>query len=129
MLTVGIKGSRCLTVDNTNTACALSSGALPVFATPAMAALMEATAAKSVAPLLEDGMTSVGTRLELSHISADPTGVTVICESELTEVDGRRLVFKITVRDRKGIVGECVHERYIVNIESFMKRAEAKRAG
>lgn len=129
MLKAGIHNKKCLTVGESETALRMGSGSLPVLATPAMIALMEATAAESIAPLLEPGVTSVGTKISVSHISADPVGVTVICESTLTEVDGRKLVFSIMVRDRVGIVGEGVHERFLVKSERFMKKAEAKRDG
>lgn len=104
----------------------MGSGTLPVFATPAMAALMEATSSESVASFLEEGTTSVGTKINISHTAADPIGTDVTCESTLTEADGRRLVFKLTVRDDFGIVGEGIHERFIVKSESFMKKTEAK---
>lgn len=127
MISAGIKNRKCLTVGEPQTALAMGSGTLPVFATPAMAALMEATASESIESLLEPGTTSVGTKLSLSHLSADPVGETVLCESELTEADGRRFVFRLTVRDRFGIVGEADHERFLVPREKFLEKANAKR--
>lgn len=126
MLEAGTKNRKCLTVGEKETARSVGSGSLPVLATPAMAALMEATAAQSVEPLLEDGQTSVGTRLEISHLAADPVGATVICESELVGVDGRKLSFRLTVRDHDGVVGEGTHERFIVNSERFMQKTNSK---
>ena len=126
MLEAGIKNTKVLTVTEQLSAQAMGSGVLPVFATPAMAALMEATACESIASFLEEGSTSVGTKINISHIAADPIGAKVTCESTLTEVDGRRLVFKLTVRDDFGIAGEGTHERFIVKSESFMKKTEAK---
>ena len=94
MLEAGIKGRQEVMVTDENSAAAVGSGLLPVFATPAMVALMEKTAWMSVAPYLNDGEGTVGTKLEIAHNAATPVGMQVWCESELVEVDGRRLVFK-----------------------------------
>lgn len=126
MIEAGLKGKKSLVVKETDTAQNIGSGFLPVFATPAMIAMMEATAAESVAPYLEEGVTSVGTKISVSHLSADPVGTTVTCESTLTEADGRRLTFSLVVYDHTGIVGEGTHERFLVKSESFMKKAIAK---
>lgn len=122
----GIKNKTEITVTEKDTALAYGSGTLEVFATPAMAAMMENTAMKSVAPYLNEGEATVGTLLEVKHLSATPVGCTVVCESELTEVDGRRLVFKVTARDNKGLIGEGVHERFIVLAEKFVNKAKDK---
>lgn len=126
MLQVGIKNNKSLTVSEEKTALSMGSGSLRVFATPAMIALMEATAAESVLPYLEQGTTSVGTKVNISHLAADPVGMTVLCESELIELDGRRMVFKVVVHDEQSVVGEGIHERFVVKTESFMKKTEAK---
>lgn len=93
MLTVGIKGKEEIVVTDANSAKTMGSGTLDVFATPAMIALMEKTAWKSVAPYLEEGCGTVGTLLNVTHDAPTPLGMKVWCESELTEIDGRRLVF------------------------------------
>ena len=126
MLQVGIKNNKSLPVSEEKTALSMGSGSLRVFATPAMIALMEATAAESVLPYLEQGTTSVGTKVNISHLAADPVGMTVLCESELIEIDGRRMVFKVVVHDEQSVVGEGIHERFVVKTESFMKKTEAK---
>ena len=95
MLEAGIKGEQSVEVVYENTATAVGSGVLEVFGTPCMLALMEKTASESVAPYLEEGCGSVGTQVTISHVAATPIGMTVRCETELTEVDGRRLVFKV----------------------------------
>lgn len=102
MLEAGIKGRQEVMVTDENSAAAVGSGLLPVFATPAMVALMEKTAWMSVAPYLNDGEGTVGTKLEIAHNAATPVGMQVWCESELVEVDGRRLVFKVEAFDAKG---------------------------
>ena len=126
MLKIGIKGSQSVTVDNTNSARTMGSGTLEVFATPAMAALMEKTAWTSIAPYLEEGQGTVGTRLDITHDAPTPLGLTVTCESELIEIDGRRLVFQITASDGVSVIGSGRHERFIIMDEKFMKKAEER---
>ena len=126
MLEIGIKGEKEITVTRENTAAALSSGTLEVFATPAMIALMENTAMVSVAPYLEEGCQTVGTLLDVKHLSATPVGMTVRCETVLKEVDSRRLVFDVKAFDQKGLIGEGEHERFIVNAEKFMLKTNSK---
>jgi predicted thioesterase len=87
---------------------------------------MENTAWASVEPCMEEGRSTVGTKLDVSHLSASPVGATITCESELLEVDGRRLVFKVSASDDAGLIGEGLHERFIINTEKFMARTEAK---
>lgn len=126
MLEVGIKNSLKIKVTDDKTAKVLGSGTLDVFATPAMVALMEQTAAESVTPHLDSGITSVGTKINVEHLSADPVGIEVTCESTLTEIDNRRLTFDITVSDKHGLVGKAYHERFLIKSDSFMTRTNAK---
>ena len=127
MLTIGIKGREEVMVTEENTAKAMGSGTLDVFATPAMTALMEMTAWKSVAPFLEDGDGTVGTLLQITHDAPTPLGMKVFCESELLEIDGRRLVFHVAAFDAKGKIGEGRHERFVINNERVAAKAEKKR--
>ena len=128
MLSTGIKGAQSVEVTEDNTAISLGSGVLPVFATPAMIALIEKTASLSVAPYLDIGTSTVGTHLDVAHSSATPVGMTGVCETELTEIDRRRLVFSVRVYDSKGEVGSGTHERFIVDSGKFMQKAELKRS-
>ena len=126
MLQTGITGeARCL-VTAENTAAAMGSGELEVFATPAMIALIEKAAWQSVALHLEEGCGTVGTALRVRHLSATPVGMEVTAKTELCQIDGRRLVFQVEVRDAKGIVGDGEHERFIVKNESFVRKAKGK---
>lgn len=127
MMNLGIKGKETLLVTENNTAKAVGSGTLDVFATPAMAALMEKTAALSVQPFLEDGEGTVGISLDIRHIAATPIGLTVTAESELVEIDRKRLVFSLTVTDGKDIIGTGKHERFVINCEKFMAKANSKK--
>ena len=125
-LKTGIKNESELTVTIDMTAASAGSGGQRVFSTPHMIAMMENTAWASVEPCMEEGFTTVGTRLDVAHLSASPVGALVTCETELIEVDGRRLVFRVSASDDAGLIGEGTHERFIINVERFMARTEAK---
>ncbi len=128
-VTVGLKGRAEAVVNDSNTAQSACSGALPVFGTPFMCALMEEASWKSIAPHLEEGQSTVGTRLEVSHDSATPLGMKVWAESEITQVDGKRIVLKVAAYDEKGLIGQGIHERFIVTDERFLAKAARKREG
>lgn len=123
MVEIGIKGKQTLIVTQEITAKALGSGSLEVFATPAMVALMEKTAAESVQPFLEEGWGTVGISISVKHSAPTPVGMTATCESTLVEVDGRRIVFELVAGDERGIIGTGTHERFIINNEKFMQKA------
>ena len=110
-----------------NTAKTVGSGLLEVFATPAMIALMEKTASDSVAPYLEEGEGTVGVRLDVVHTAATPIGMTVRCESELVQIDRKRLVFSVVAFDDAGEIGRGTHERFIINNEKFLSKTYAKK--
>lgn len=126
MLTVGIKGKSEVIVSEANSAKTLGSGTLDVFGTPSMIALMEQTALQSVAPYLDEGCGTVGTLLNVTHDAPTPFGMKVWCESELVEIDNRRLVFQVAAYDDKGRVGGGRHERFIINEEKFQAKANKK---
>ena len=128
-VTVGLKGRADTVVNASNTAQAACSGALPVFGTPFLCALMEEAAWKSIAPHLEAGQSTVGTRLNVSHDSATPVGMKVWAESEVVEVDGKRLVLKVAAFDERGPIGQGVHERFIVTDERFLSKTARKLEG
>ena len=126
MLKTGITGSAAVRVTTENTALAMGSGELQVFATPALAALVEKACWQSVAAELPPGSGTVGTRLDLRHTAPTPVGMVVRCECELTAVEDRRLVFAARMMDEKGEVGSAVHERFIVDNARFQQKANAK---
>lgn len=127
MLETGICGKEKTVVDKTNTAKAMGSGGLEVFATPAMINLIERTAYLSVVDRLDKGMDTVGISLDIQHISATPKGMEVYCESNLIKIDGKRLVFEVSVYDEVGPVGKGTHERFIISSEAFQKKANDKK--
>lgn len=126
MLQTGILGKASVLVNDKNTAAAMKSGLLPVFATPMMVALMEDAAMQSVQPYLLEGQSTVGTLVNVKHLSATPEGMTVTAQSELIEIDSRRLVFSVSAHDDAGLVGEGTHERFIIDAARFMEKAIAK---
>lgn len=127
-LETGIRGTASQLVTTDNTAKTMGSGTLDVFATPALVALAEKTCWQSVAPALDEGCGSVGTKLELEHTAPTPVGMTVTCESELIAVEGRKLTFRVELHDEKGPVGHGTHERFVINNAKFAAKAEAKRS-
>jgi predicted thioesterase len=122
----GLKAEKTEKVSGNNIASAWGSGGLPVFATPAMIALMEHTALSAVDPFLPEGWSTVGTELKVRHLAATPEGMTVRCEAELCEIDGRRLLFKVQSFDDAGVIGEGTHERCIVENERFLTKTGEK---
>ena len=126
MLETGIKGKQTVTADASNSAKTMGSGSLDVFATPAMVALMEKTALQSVAGELGEGQSTVGTALQIAHSSASPIGSVIRCESELVEIDRRRLVFSVVAYDDWGEIGRGTHERFVVDAERFLAKTAAK---
>ena len=127
-ISVGAVGTASAVVTPENTAAAVGSGALPVFATPYMIALMENAACNAIADGLEEGQSSVGTKLDVSHDAATPVGMHVTARAELVEVDRRRLVFEVKAFDECGQIGVGRHERFIINNEKFIAKANAKGA-
>ena len=128
MLEIGMKGQAQTEVTTDNTAKAFCSGALDVFATPAMISLMEETCWKMIQPELEEGEGSVGTMVNISHTAPSAVGRTVECQATLTEIDGRRLTFEVECSDENGVVGKGTHERFIINNEKFMAKATRQKA-
>ncbi len=126
MIETGIKGQAEALVEREDTAQVVGSGDLLVYATPCMVALMEGAACQSVAPLLAEGESTVGTRMDVRHTSATPVGMTVRAESVVTAVDGRKITFEIHAFDEAGEIGSAVHERVIIRAERFLEKTYEK---
>lgn len=125
-LKLGMKAEKSELVTENNTAATVGSGSLPVYATPAMIALIEQTAVKLLDGQLDEGLTTVGTKLDIAHTSATPIGLSATCVCELVEIDRKRLVFDVKVSDACGVIGKGTHERFIVKAEPFVEKANAK---
>ena len=128
-LTVGSKGRAEALVTEDKTAAAVGSGLVPVFATPYMVALMENAAVNAVQAGLEAGQGTVGTKLEVTHDAATPVGMKVWAEAELTAVEGKKLTFTVRAFDEAGPIGGGIHERFIITVDRFLAKAEAKKGG
>ena len=124
---LGIKGTAETVVVYENTAAAVGSGALEVFSTPSMIALMEKASRELVQPYLEEGQSTVGTRLEVSHVAASPIGAHIQAASTLVEIDRRMLTFEVKAYADGELIGEGRHQRCIIYAERFMEKALAKQ--
>lgn len=120
MLKTGIKNHLESFSTEENSAETLGSGNVRVYATISMIGLMEKTCLESVLPYLEPGQDTVGTHVNVSHAKATPVGMKVRCESELIEMDRRKLVFRVAAYDEAGLIGEGTHERFIIDKERFL---------
>lgn len=123
---LGKKNQIKTVVKLTDTASYFGSGELEVLATPRMIALMEECAYKCISDDLEKGATTVGTLINVKHLSATPVGMEVTIEAEITENEGRRVCFLVKAYDECGLIGEGIHERFIVYSEKFTQKTYAK---
>jgi predicted thioesterase len=119
----GLSARVTLTVTEADTAQALGSGDVPVLATPRLLALAEAATVRATARHLPTGTTTVGTRVELEHLSATPVGGSVSVEATLSTVDGRRLGFTVTGYDGETVAARGTVQRILVDRERFVSRA------
>ena len=126
MILIGTKCQLEQTVTEELTAAVVGSGALPVFGTPFMAAMMENAALTCLQSFLEEGKGSVGTHLDVSHDAPTPVGMRVWADSAVTAVEGRKVSFSITACDERGVIGTATHQRFIVDNETFFSRCQKK---
>lgn len=125
---IGLKGRAETVVVPENTAAAVGSGLVPVFATPSMIALMEQAASSSLLPYLEEGQGSVGTLISVTHESATPIGMKVWAETEVAEVNGKQITFTVAAYDEAGLIGHGTHKRAVITVERFLSKTEQKKA-
>ena len=123
---VGLTGEATERVTRALTAAQWGSGLVASYATPAMIALMENAAFNATKPLLPATQTTVGTEVNVQHLAATPVGMTVRARAELLELDGRKLVFKVEAWDDAEMIGKGMHTRFIVDVERFQQRFNAK---
>ena len=125
-ITVGMKGEVSTFVEREDTALEVGSGSLLVYSTPCMVALMEGAACEALEGVLPEDKTSVGTELNISHLSATPVGMSVRAEAEITAVDGIMITFHVTAYDEKGKIGEGTHKRAVINSQRFLDKTYSK---
>ena len=131
MLEKGLSAQSRTTVTNENTAAAMGSGDLPVFATPSAIPLRCDAGHRrpggiglqtAAAAALPAGSTTVGAEMNVTHIKPSGLGAEITATAVLTEVEGRKLTFNVGARDAGGMIGEGVHIRYVVDCEKFMAK-------
>ncbi|EHO17096.1 hypothetical protein HMPREF9623_00695 [Stomatobaculum longum] len=128
MLNPGIKGHQEITVEEKDLAIHVGSGTVHVLATPMMIANMEYTSAASVEELLGEGKTTVGVKVDVSHVAATPKGMKVTFDAELLEIsaNGKILTFHVEAHDECGLIGEGTHQRAVVDRVRFDEKTQAK---
>lgn len=123
---VGMKAEASTLAEREDTAKEVGSGDLLVYATPCMVALMEGAACEAIAEALGENQTTVGTALNIEHISATPVGLEVRAEAEVTAVEGKVITFQVKAFDEAGEIGHGTHKRVIVNSQKFLEKAYNK---
>lgn len=126
MVEIGLEKEIKIIVDKKDTAKEFGSGELEVLATPKMISLMEEASYKCILPYLEEGISSVGTLVNVKHLSATPVGMQVVVKSKVVAVEDRKITFKVEAYDEKGIIGEAEHERFLVKSEKFLSKTYSK---
>lgn len=119
----GLVARVALTVAKEDTAAALGTGDVPVLATPRVVILAEEATVLAVRGNLGKGLTTVGYRVQLDHLAPAPIGATVEAEAILESVEGRRLTFRVSVNDGRGLVAAGRITRVVVDRERFLERA------
>lgn len=123
---INTKGTAETIVTSDKLAVNVGSGSLAVFATPSMTALMEKSACNCLSDYLDDEETTVGTELNIRHLSATPEGMKVTAEAVLTEINGREFTFEVTASDETGVIGKGLHKRFLVYSEKFTAKTYEK---
>lgn len=123
---VGQTFEKEVVVKDSMLAFSVGSGHVTALATPIMISLMEEASLKCLQQFLSPEMTSVGTEITVSHMSATPRGMKIVVEATITAVNGRSISFDITARDEVCKIGEGKHERFIVNTEKFNSKTALK---
>ena len=125
-IVIGMKGEVSTIVEREDTAKEVGSGSLLVYATPCMVALMEGAACEAIEEAMDETKTTVGTELNIQHISATPVGLEVRAEAVVTAVDGKVITFEIHAFDEAGEIGKGTHKRVIVPAQKFLDKAYSK---
>lgn len=125
-ITVGMTATVRSLAEREDTAFEVGSGSLLVYATPCMVALMEGAACEAIAEAVPEDKTTVGTHLQVDHISATPVGLEVWATAEVTAVEGNTITFSVQAFDEAGKIGEGIHKRVLINSQRFLDKAYGK---
>ena len=125
-ITVGMKGEAFNLVEREDTAKEVGSGSLLVYATPCMVALMEGAACEAIEDAMDDTKTTVGTELNIQHLSATPVGLEVRAEAVVTAVEGKVITFEVKAYDEAGEIGKGIHKRVLVPTQKFLEKTYGK---
>ena len=125
-IAVGMKGEVGTTVEREDTALEVGSGSLLVYATPCMVALMEGAACEAIAEALGENQTTVGTALNIEHVSATPVGLDGRAEATVTAVEGKVITFEVKAFDEAGEIGRGTHKRVVINSQKFLEKTYSK---
>ncbi len=126
MISVGAQREEKLTVTDEVAIDFLGMDGARVLSTPQMIGHMEGTCRNLVLPMLEPGHDTVGTHVNVYHLSASPMGMEVTFRAEISAVDGRRVQFKVEAFDTKEKIGEGSHERTVIDVKRFAAKMQAK---
>ena len=125
-ISVGMTGEVFTMAEREDTALEVGSGSVLVYATPCMVALMEGAACEAIQEALPESKTSVGTYLQLEHLSATPVGMEIRAQATVTAVEGSIVTFSVEAFDEVGKIGEGIHKRAIVNTQKFLEKTYNK---
>jgi len=115
-----------LVVAEADTALALRSGDVPVLGTPRVIALAEQATVEALDGVLPEGRTTVGYQVQLAHLTPTPIGGTVVAEATLEQIEGRRLTFRVSVNDARGLVAAGRITRVVVERARFLERSHSE---
>jgi len=113
-------------VDDGMTAASAGSGLVAGLGTPYLVALLENASLAAIAEAMQDGQSSVGTRVDIEHLAPTPVGMTVIARARLEEIDRRRLVFAVSAEDEVGEIARGRHERFLIDLSAFEDKMQAR---
>ena len=126
-IAIGATGSWALDVKPEHLANRFKDPALPaVLATPILVLAMENAALDAIKSRLEPGETAVGSRIDICHLSPTPAGARIVAQARVTAIEGRRIVFEVSVVDEQGQIGTGIHERVVLPMSRIEAAVEAK---
>jgi fluoroacetyl-CoA thioesterase len=124
----GLNGISEMVVAEEDLVSRLGGVSLDVLSTPRLIQLLEAAAIEAIKQCIPDQQVSLGTRVNIRHLSATPLGMKVTAHALLKSVEKNRLLFIVDAYDQKGKVAEGEHERILVPLARFLQKVEEKKA-